>query len=446
MKRLVEVCCLIIAGATLAWLSAEPMAFTATQFIPVRNLLVQYSGLLAMVVMSFSVMLAARPRWPEVWLGGLDKMYRLHKWLGVSALGFITVHWVSANAPGWAVALGQMERGRRPPRPEHSNPVERFFSGYHGAAEFLGEWTFYVVALLLILALVKWVPYRLFHKTHRLLAPAYLVLVFHAVILTRFTYWLSPVGLILAPLLLGGTAAAVTSLVGLIAARKQTSGTITATHYYPGVRTLEVSVSVPMGWRGHRAGQFAFVTSDGSEGAHPYTIASAWDGNAPAITFIVKALGDHTRTLHEKLKVGRNVTIEGPYGCFTFDDACPDQIWVGGGIGITPFVARMKQLAAGASKGPQSIHLFHPTADHDDEALAKLAADASAAGVTVQVLIDAQDGRLSGERIRQQVPNWRQASIWYCGPIGLGRALRRDFAAAGLPLGTRFHQELFSMR
>jgi predicted ferric reductase len=40
------------------------------------------------------------------------------------------------------------------------------------------------------------------------------------------------------------------------------------------------------------------------------------------------------------------ITVEGPYGCFDFEDAQPHQIWVGAGIGITPFIARMKQRAA----------------------------------------------------------------------------------------------------
>lgn len=106
----------------------------------------------------------------------------------------------------------------------------------------------------------------------------------------------------------------------------------------------------------------------------------------------------------------------------------------------------MRQLAAAGSRKPQQFHLFHPSADHDDQALAKLAADANAAGVNVQVLIDSRDGLLDGARILNAVPNWRDASIWYCGPIGLGNALRRDFAASRLRLNERFHQELFSMR
>ncbi|MBN9325139.1 MAG: hypothetical protein J0H24_25290, partial [Delftia acidovorans] len=71
-----------------------------------------------------------------------------------------------------------------------------------------------------------------------------------------------------------------------------------------GVRVLEAEIDVPQGWLGHRPGQFAFATSDAREGAHPYTIASAWHENDRRITFIAKELGDHTGRLREKLRVG----------------------------------------------------------------------------------------------------------------------------------------------
>jgi predicted ferric reductase len=145
------------------------------------------------------------------------------------------------------------------------------------------------------------------------------------------------------------------------------------------------------------------------------------------------------------------VKVEGPYGCFTFDDDRPRQIWIGGGIGITPFIARMKQLAMdrkGYVGRPnlQSIDLFHTTADWNEEAIAKLTADAQAAGVHLHLLHDARDGLLTGERIRTAVPDWREASVWFCGPARFGAALRADLARHGLPVDERFHQELFSMR
>ena len=51
-------------------------------------------GIIAVVAMSIAILLALRPRWPEQWLGGLDKMYRLHKWLGITALA--TQLWLTA--------------------------------------------------------------------------------------------------------------------------------------------------------------------------------------------------------------------------------------------------------------------------------------------------------------------------------------------------------------
>jgi len=62
------------------------------------------------------------------------------------------------------------------------------------------------------------------------------------------------------------------------------------------------------------------------------------------------------------------------------------------------------------------------------------------------VLIDARDGRLDGDRIRAAVSGWRDASLWFSGPARFGEALSRDFAAHGLPVTSRFHQELFAMR
>lgn len=440
----------MLAVLALPWLIAEPTVFQSATFFALRGSMVQLSGIAAIGCMSVAMMLALRPRWPERWLGGLDKMYRLHKWLGIAALVFAIVHWLWSKGPKWAVGWGVLERPVRGPRPAIENSIEALFANLREPAEGLGEWAFYATVVLVALALIQYFPYRLFYKTHRLLAVAYLVLAFHAVVLLKFSYWTSPIGGVMALLLAAGTWSAVVVLLRRVGAGRQVKGAITSLQYYPGVRALESEIEVPHGWPGHKPGQFAFATSDASEGAHPYTIASGWHAENPRITFITKELGDHTSRLREKLRVGQEVTIEGPYGCFTFDDDCPHQIWIGGGIGITPFVARMKHLAMqkGASDRTEArtVDLFHPTADIDEEAFGKLAADARSADVRLHVLVDARDGRLTGERIREAVTQWREASIWFCGPPGFGEALKRDFAAHGFPVKDRFHQEFFAMR
>ena len=438
----------ILALLTALWLAVDPSVFRASTFFAVRGAMVQYSGLLGMACMSVAMILALRPRWAERWFDGLDKMYRLHKWLGIGALVISITHWLWAKGPKWAVGWGWLERPQRGPRQPPDNVIEQLLSGQRRLAEDVGEWAFYAAIALIVLALITRFPYRLFFKTHRLLAVAYLVLVFHAVVLIKFAYWTTPIGLVMAPLLAGGTWAAIVVLLRRVGAGRKVRGTITALPHHPHARTLEAQVAVPHGWPGHRAGQFAFGMSDPAEGAHPYTIASAWDGAAPRLTFMIKELGDHTTALPHKLRIGQSVTIEGPYGCFTFDDGLPQQIWVAGGIGITPFLARLEELAAmDEGRRPTTrAHLFYCTAEEENGIIARLRTLAQAAGVELHVLVSPRDGLLTGERIRALVPQWRDAGLWFCGPAGFGQALRRDFAAQGMKVSKRFHQELFAMR
>lgn len=434
----------------LLWIVAEPTVFRSASLLGLRAALLQVTGIVAIGCMSVAMLLALRPRWPEPWFGGLDKMYRLHKWMGITSLIVAILHWILSQAPRWAVGLGWLQRPARRPRPPIANPLEAGLRSLHATAASLGKWAFYASVILMALALIRYVPYRLFYRTHRLLAIAYLALAFHAVVLIRFADWRSPIGWVLALLLASGAWAALLVLLRRVGARRQVTGTIAALHDYRGVRALETEIELQPGWPGHQAGQFAFAMSDAAEGAHPYTIASVWQPERPHITFITKELGDHTSRLRDRLRVGQRVRVEGPYGYFTFDDACPVQIWVGGGIGITPFIARMKHLAL-QSEAPdwpeaQTVELFHTTAEVDEDARDKLAADAKAARIRLHVLIDSRDGRLTGERVRAAVPRWREASVWFCGPVGFGDALKRDLAANGFPVRQRFHQELFAMR
>jgi predicted ferric reductase len=238
----------------------------------------------------------------------------------------------------------------------------------------LGNIAFYVVVALTAVALIKLVPYGIFRRLHRLFPIVYLVLVFHSVVLVDFGYWLTPLGLALVALMIGGSYAAVVSLLGLIGLGLRVTGKIIALETFPGAHALRSSIKAGPGWPGHAAGQFAFVMSDRREGAHPYTIASSWDPANREIVFITRALGDHTARLPQALKLGQEVTLEGPYGAFTFQDHSPVQIWVGGGVGITPFIAPMEQLAQNGVAPGQAVYLFHTTAEVDEAALARRAA------------------------------------------------------------------------
>lgn len=434
----------LLAGLTLLWALADSFLPSPLTYFSLRSVMVQYTGIIAMAAMSVAIILAVRPRRVEPLLGGLDKMYRLHKWLGITALVFGSIHWVWAKGTKWAVGWGWLSKPVKGGAPAELGDLEQLLRSQRGLAETLGEWAFYAVVVLIVLALIKRFPYRWFAKTHTIIAALYLLLVFHTVVLVKFAYWSEPIGIVTALLLVGGTLAALQALCLRIGARRKIEGEIQGLIEYPELSVLETHIALQDGWPGHQAGQFAFVTSSAAEGAHPYTIASAWNPPQRQISFITKALGDHTRRLPQLLRVGDRVTVEGPYGCFTFDDQKQRQIWIGAGIGITPFIARLKQLALTPDR-QHSIDLFHPTGEYSTAAMEKLRADAAAAGVRLHLLVANQNGRLNGERLRQEVADWQAASVWFCGPAGFGRALRDDLVAHGLK-PQDFHQELFQMR
>lgn len=444
MKRIKVAFLAILLLLTAFWLAADTLAPSPFTYFSFRTVFMQYSGFIGIGLMSIAMLLALRPKWLEPRLDGLDKMYRLHKWLGIVVLVVSILHWWWAKGTKWMVGWGWLERPVRKPVADATlGVVEGWLRGQRGLAESVGEWAFYAAVVLIVLALVKRFPYHWFIRTHKWLAAAYLALAYHTVVLTKMNYWTQPVGWVLAALLLGGSVAALVTLSGRIGAGRKVQGTIAALTEYPALHVLETAVVLEEGWPGHVAGQFAFITSDKTERAHPYTIASAWNPADRRLVFITKALGDYTCHLRERLKIGMSATVEGPYGCFDFADAQPHQIWIGAGIGITPFIARLKQRAA--TPDTKAIDLFHPTAEFEQAAIEHLTADAEAAGVRLHLLVDGNDRRLNGERIRAAVPEWQSASIWFCGPPQFGQSLREEFLAHGLP-PERFHQELFQIR
>lgn len=445
MKNIKYALVLALALPTVLWLFADSLFPDPFTYFSFRDVFVQYSGVMAITVMSVAMLLALRPKFIEPYLNGLDKMYRLHKWLGISALVFSVSHWWFAKGTKWMVGWGWLVKPDRQPRTGQPDLGfwEGLFRSQRGLAETIGEWAFYAAALLIILALINRFPYRWFAKTHNLLAVTYLLFAFHTLILLKFEYWSLPIGYLMATLLAGGSFGAIWVLLGRVGGKRKVSGEIESLEYHDDMGVTAVMVKMAEGWPGHQAGQFAFAMSDRKEGPHPYTIASAWDPKTRLVRFIVKALGDHTGRLKDTLNVGMPITMEGPYGTFDFNDHQQRQIWIGAGIGITPFIARMKQLA----ENPDSkiIDFFHPTSQINQVIKDRLLADVALTNIKLHLIVDNENGRLDAERIRSSVPDWQSASIWFCGPAEFGDALRKDFIKHGFQ-SEQFHQELFKLR
>lgn len=433
---------LILISTLLWWQAGYGEISLASGVFAWRSLMIQYSGILTFAAMSTTVFLAIRSRGVERLLGGVDKMYRLHKWLGITVLLLSIVHWLWVKAPKWLAQAGWLVRPERDKVPEESVAIFRFFHEQRELAEQLGEWAFYGLIVLIALALIKRIPYREFYKIHRWMALIYIPLLLHSMVLMKFQYWSLPIGSVMAILMLAGTFAALVSLFKRIGINRMAVGVIEEIEYLGGVQINSVLIQLKTRWAGHKAGQFAFVTFHQTEGAHPFTISSAWRGDGK-ILLLIKALGDYTKTLATRLKPGDLVQIEGPYGCFNFNGDMPRQIWIGGGVGVTPFIARMKFLVL-YPDGKQK-DFFYSARRLDNTALQNLTQDADDAWIKLHTYIQSTDGILTGEKLRTLIPDWQSADIWFCGPSAFGQAIRNDLIANGLT-AKHFHQELFEMR
>lgn len=393
------------------------------------------SGLLSIALMSLSMLLATRPVWLEAPLGGMDRIYRTHKWAGILAVAFAATHWLIE----WSSDILKATIGR-----ESRYPKEQFvgfLDVLRDLGKDMGEWAIYAVLAMLVITLWKKFPYRLWRLLHRAMPVLFLMLALHAAMLSPTTYWAEPAGWLLAVLLTVGVYGAARSLLNSIGKSREASGKIVdVEHPTPDVTTVRCRLD--QGWDGHRPGQFAFVTFNAKEGAHPFTIASADQGDK-TISFQIKALGDYTKGLAQRLQPGQTVQVEGPYGRFDIArcNRKSKQIWIAGGIGVTPFLAWLESLQSNPQQAPNA-DLHYCTRDQTSDAFVPRlqALCATLPGIQLHIHGAQQGATLTAESLAVS----KNSEIWFCGPAGLATMLRNGLRALGSE--PRFHQEAFQMR
>ena len=197
----------------------------------------------------------------------------------------------------------------------------------------------------------------------------------------------------------------------------------------------------------HEAGQFVYLSpldetlAAGRGEEHPYTIASAPSDSRLRIG--IKDLGDASHALQAVTPETR-VLVEGPYGDF-FGRRFPerDMLWLGGGIGITPFVGGARDLATGAGPGG-NVHLFY-LANDETRAYYREELEAIAerhAGFTFTAHFYRDLGPLTEAFLREHCPDFTAREIHLCGPPAMNAHLQRLLAGQGVP-ASRIHSEVF---
>ncbi|MEV0980959.1 globin domain-containing protein [Streptomyces sp. NPDC049915] len=206
--------------------------------------------------------------------------------------------------------------------------------------------------------------------------------------------------------------------------------------------------------RDFRAGQYVSVQvelGDGARQVRQYSLSGA-----PGETvrqFSVKRVsgdgaspdGEVSSHLHARVRVGDALELSEPYGDLVLDDAPGAPVLLASaGIGVTPMIAMLAQLAEDAHAAPVTVvHGDRSPADHalrtEQEAYAGKLADAT---VHFWYEQDAPAGARGGlvDLTGVAVPAGTRAYL--CGPLPFMRAVREQLLAKGVAAAD-IHYEVF---
>lgn len=196
----------------------------------------------------------------------------------------------------------------------------------------------------------------------------------------------------------------------------------------------------------YEPGQFVYLTpldptlAVGRGEEHPYTIASA--PHETVLRIAIKSLGDATEAL-QRVTPGTLAQIDGPYGRFFEPGDAGPALWIGGGIGITPFVGKVRALAkAGAAV---DVHLVYcandPSRAYYLDELQQIAEQVPGLHVWPHFFKDQR--ALDAAWLVAHCADVAKRTVHVCGPSPL-IALTRDLVRKlGVP-AARLHSEEFT--
>jgi predicted ferric reductase len=124
----------------------------------------------------------------------------------------------------------------------------------------------------------------------------------------------------------------------------------------PNNNTLEVILTPLRTQLTFAPGQFMFLAlgGPGDWQRHPFSVASAPSDRRLELT--IKASGDYTRDLYDQLRPGIPAKLAGPFGGFDYRQGGHDQIWIAGGIGVTPFLSWIRSIDG---RFDRQVEFFH---------------------------------------------------------------------------------------
>ena len=403
----------LLVGVPVYWALPEGLG-------PWRSIAIVF-GWVGCGLLLANLLFVIREPWLAKQLGGLERMYVWHHKLGLAAYIVILSHplalafdaWTEQPSLAWAVLA----------------PWQQSWPGWLG-------W----LSLLCLMAgmgsaMASRTPYSTWRWLHWLLAVAVILAVAHLFVLgLDFPLLWSPflaIGFILWRVVRADFGVAAKPFI--VSEVKSPAKDIVEVLLKPLSHAIEA-----------RPGQFvlaAFYDGPHFRGCrefHPFTISAL--GSHGELSLGIKALGDCTQHL-QLLEQGVSARIHGPFGDFLSEQPSGPGLWIAGGIGITPFLARLR---AGQPDHPvRLIYLYRTEEDaaylHELQTLAHSYANFS---------LTARESGTTAPPFLETIPatsGLLGLNCYLCGPPALVASAVDYLLAQGVP-GRQIHFERFDFR
>ncbi|WP_434667562.1 ferredoxin reductase family protein [Paraburkholderia sp. A3BS-1L] len=355
-------------------------------------------------------------------MGGLEAAYRWHHRAGVLAYLALLAHPIALALDG---------------RTESSRAAWQALTPWTQAwPVWLGWFALLLVMIGLATTFSVLLPYRYWRKLHLLLGLSVLLSLAHVWALSGDH--LRSIGLVATGLL-------ALSWRLIVSDRGLTDypyRVVAVTR--PAAGMIEASLAPCAGTLALEPGQFvlaAFGHGPRYEGCgeyHPFTVSGIDAGQRLRLT--VKALGSCSQRL-QALEPGVLVRLQGPFGNFLSGTPGSPELWIAGGIGITPFMAALR--AQPRTQSTMLIYLYRSIAD---AAFLNELDDLAAADPLLELVTVATGDRLPNvDTLISAVHRLSERRVYLCGPRAMVEALVPQLVELGVSRRSiRF--ELFDFR
>ncbi len=407
------------------WGSMAPLATRFADLNSITTSLGQILGLVGMTLFSINLILAGKLKWLDKYFKGLDKVYINHSKIGTIAFSMLLFH------PLMLVVKYLMIS---------TNAAALFFVPFIDMPVTWGIISLFMMIVLLSITFYIKLKYHVWEMSHRFMTAAFVFGVVHTFMISSDVSR----NVFLRYYILGLAFLAMFIIVRKVLYEKFSIGK----YKYKIKNVLELNkdiLEIEMETLGKRMtfspGQFAFfsfVNHEVSSESHPFSISSSSQNENIKIT--IKNLGDFTSIL-KNLKINDHVIIDGPYGDFSYKTAeSKKQIWIAGGIGITPFYSMIQTLEEG-----YDIDFYYSVKEVGEAVYVKELGDIAARNPNLKFNLWCanEKGYISGSAISSLNSGVLDKDFFFCGPPMLMDSLKNQFVDLGVDI-KKIHYENFS--